>query len=193
MCSKKLKFSLSLAVLAALVPVTAPVTAMDQVFVYPSITSLDCVGIYSEGCGWAPFEGAGGGGGGGGGGYAPAPGIYDDGTRGTPSVNRYSPGCPREAQYMNEVQSFGHVGAPPGIVIVEKPGDRFYNNGQWVKMQADRIYHSTKTPSEIGTRWRTTIHYMYNVETNQVEQLKLKTSFELGCIGTPFQVGAGAG
>ena len=62
--------------------------------------------------------------------------------------------------------------------------DRLYNNGEWVKMQTDRIYHIPAT----STRYRTTVHYMYNTVTSVVEQIKLKTSFELGCKGRLYQI-----
>jgi hypothetical protein len=185
--------------------VTSPVTALEIVYV----SAPSCSNVYSDFCGWGDFFEPGGGGGyypidlsgGGGGGttggtsggttstdqYPIGNGIYDDGTTGTSNnFNRFNPGCAREAQFMNQIFAAASMGTPEGRVIIQNPSDKLYNNGEWVKMQSDRIYREINSDSSIGLRWRTTAHFMYNTVTHEVDQLKLKTSFELGCKGIPY-------
>lgn len=108
----------------------------------------------------------------------------NDGTTGTePKFNRTAPGCQREGYFWLETKSYAEAGNPPGVVIMNTFQDPLYEGPGWVKIQNDRIYHEWQQGWTYIRVYRTQIHYMYNVNTKQVAQMKFKNSFAYGCEG----------
>lgn len=168
------------------------------------VGDMDCNGVYSESCGWGdsgggggnyggypPGEAPGSGGGAGGGGGIPPMGpdevIFNDGSKGKAQVNRFSAGCLRESVFLAQVQSFALAQQPMGQVIMESVKDPAYSSEYWVKYSVDHVLHKYDAATKVTTELYMEAHYMYNRATGQANQLKLKNSFEWGCVGIPVK------
>lgn len=99
--------------------------------------------------------------------------------------NRFIPGCKQEALWLGmtlrDVTASGNfVGTQVPIVVT----DPYYPDGQWIKIQALGVIQdrSSNDPNYMMER-KINIHYMYNVATHQVHQIKFKNSWESGCVG----------
>lgn len=163
------------------------------------VGETDCFGVYSETCGWGDYGDNGGGDvgwtrpgseGGGGGGEAPGSNndnwTNNDGTKGKAQVNRYVAGCLREALFLADIQSNAAAGFPQGIVLFENK-DPAFEGEYWVKYAADLITHRYNAVTKQTVELRSEVHYMYNRATEQVAQVKFKTSFEWACEGIPIR------
>ncbi|QBE63335.1 hypothetical protein [Pseudoduganella lutea] len=152
----------------------------DEVVVIPG--NPPCSGDCSGG----PIVGGGFGGGGGppnGNGSDHGIDGYNDGTKGTSASFNRQPGCQREGYFWAEVAGQAAAGQPPGNVIMDTFGDPLYQAPGWRKFQVTRITREWKAAWNTTMRYSLNIHYMYNIETGQFAQEKLKTSFESGCTG----------
>ncbi len=148
----------------------------------------DCAGILSEQCGWQPY-------------LEPPPEVEspggipvvvvsapktDDGSRGKAmGNNRFTPGCDNEYYFMEDtIARVVGSNEPVGerLELAGGIGDPLYNDGNWEKYEIGTIKRIS-SPGEVTMRFEIRIHYMFNQTTNQIAQVKLKNSFESGCIG----------
>jgi hypothetical protein len=73
-----------------------------------------------------------------------------------------------------------------GEVDIGVVGDPIYAGGDWVKYETEVIMrNSSNVPGSVTIRKQIRIHYFFNHATKQVAQVKLKNSYESGCIGIP--------
>lgn len=112
----------------------------------------------------------------------------DDGTRGKGvEFNRFKWGCDHEIRTLYHLavdvyNSGTYVGK---VLQLSQPlTDQNYNNGQWIKVESDNENFTIATAGS-QRRMFVRIHYMYNVTTGQMHQMKFKTSYESGCLGWP--------
>jgi hypothetical protein len=91
-----------------------------------------------------------------------------------------------------EIANQAVAGNPPGTVIFENPSVPPWNVGGWKKYGVARITHRWTGGNNYITRWAWSIHYMYNVNSHEVAELKMKNSYESGCTGVarPYYPGA---
>ncbi|CAN7146304.1 hypothetical protein [Duganella sp. LjRoot269] len=115
---------------------------------------------------------------------------FDDSTRGTQPLFNRQPGCQREGYFYAEVNALLFAGQPPGLIIMQSFGDPLFSDPGWRKFQVERVYVQWKVETQRNIEWRTQIHYMYNLNTGTFAQVKLKNSYEYGCIGVPKAAGA---
>jgi hypothetical protein len=108
---------------------------------------------------------------------------HDDGTRGNSDTFNRQPGCLKEGLFMDEIAGSALNGDPQGTVIFDNPTVPPYNAAGWKKYGVVRISHQWSQQTNMITRWRWNVHYMYNIYTHEVSQLKMKNSYETGCIG----------
>lgn len=108
---------------------------------------------------------------------------YNDGTKGKGNDFNRQPGCLREGLFMSEALSYAKAGNPPGSIIMTSFGDPRYQGSGWVKYEFGRFYSEWRTGMPVALEFRTVIHFMYNINTGVVDQMKLKTAFQYGCQG----------
>jgi len=150
--------------------------------------SPDCTGIFSDYCGWVGWGGdpligdyyaEGGVGGGSSSSY-----NGDDGTMGVSSTqNRTEPGCLREKLAMEQASSLNGSPQPMGTQLPLTLLDPAYQSPGWAKYSIVQYYRQWDRNSNSTYEWKTEVHYMYNSNTYQVAQVKMKQSFEYGCTG----------
>jgi hypothetical protein len=155
------------------------------------IVVIDGPGGSGAGGIYLPPTGGGGGhngGGGVGGGSNTGDGrnVYggDDGTRGDgTNFNRFKWGCDRENMALfllaKGIYDSGNVVGIQLPIVVTDPN---YTGGQWIKVEAD-TYSEDHVKGQPPKTFFIRVHYMYNVTTHQMHQIKFKTSYESGCIG----------
>lgn len=108
----------------------------------------------------------------------------NDGTTGKAMDFNRQPGCLNEQIFMDQTTSNVIAqGSPIGTYVPLKLGDPLYSNGEWEKWQTEVIMDSWSIASNRTTTRRIMVHYMYNATTNTVAQMKLKNSYEYGCVG----------
>lgn len=128
----------------------------------------------------------GGGGGGGGGGDGTS---GDDGTKGTAEVAGRQAGCLGEQLFMEAVASQVTAGqAPIGSFVPVPITDPAYP-GRWLKYQTSTISNSYPSLQNYKIQQRIIVHYLYNIDTHAVAQMKLKNSYEYGCVGIKKPLG----
>ncbi len=177
-------------------------TTSSQVVIIGHPTCIDDWGqrYYSNYCGWPDFgpdpsngnpgepPNVGGGGG------SSGDFSINDGTTGKGlQYNRLEPGCLRESYAMEQLKSDLKSGYPIGDVVYtpDQIGDPLFQSPGWYKYKADNYgeYATRVSNTEFKTLYfRVHFHYMINVITKEVTQVKMKSSFESGCKGfsAPF-------
>jgi len=116
--------------------------------------------------------------------YANNPNVgYNDGTRGEGNSYNRQPACQNEGYFMKDVMTSVALGNPVGRVIMTNFGDPQFQGYGWVKMTTSRITKVMTSPFVNMTLFNIEIHYMFNVQTLESTQYKIKTSFESGCLG----------
>jgi hypothetical protein len=95
------------------------------------------------------------------------------------------PGCEREAKWVETLLDVIRVSdTPVGTQVPRVITDPNFGDGQWIKMQAtgESIEWHDHSKGEVRV-YTYNVHYMFNVATRQVFQVKLKNSFDAGCVG----------
>jgi hypothetical protein len=185
------KFKLALAIGASCVFMQA---AQAQQIVIVNGTPETCYGSCFGGLpmvnvGYPVFGGGGGVGNQGGSGGSNSSAGYDDYSRGNQPVFNRAPGCVREGMFYKETvdklsQYAAGNGTPPGVVIMDSFNDPLFKNDPgWKKFHTETRGHRINTATGRYTIWRPQIHYMLNIVTGQFTQVKMKNSYELGCVG----------
>jgi hypothetical protein len=141
-------------------------------------------------CGWGDIgEGVGGGGGGranggGGGNNNNGGGAGGDGSTGKSETFNRPPGCLRESLFAAQVVStIAATGSPVGDFLSIPITDPNFSDGQWFKYQTSQYNSNWSAQTNTTYRSKMVIHYMFNVATKQVFQVKFKTSYQYGCVG----------
>ncbi|MFZ6712021.1 hypothetical protein [Undibacterium sp. TC9W] len=179
--SKGTRFLLSTVLLISMC-ISTPITyATDTVTITDHV---DCSDHYSALCGWPdgpiyiPGDSGGGNGGGGGSGAA------GDGSTGKSENNNRPPQCLREQLYLQEIASkIAQTGVAEGTFLSIPISDPNFPDGQWFKYEATSIQSYWTQGDADTTRLKIVVHYMFNVATKEVFQMKIKTSYESGCVG----------
>jgi hypothetical protein len=125
---------------------------------------------------------------------------HDDGTRGWgdiewPKPARTQPGCVAEQLFMAAIAvDIANTHGPVGTFIPLDLQDDRYKDGNWRKYEVHSgITHQITNDNRRGhnfvTKKRIVVHYMYNIATQQVDQMKFKNSYEAGCLGVRMPAG----
>lgn len=164
---------------------TTPSTTSIHVVYVPG--SPDCEGIFSDYCGWGswggdPYDGNYYADGEVGGGSSTS--YPDDGSTGKEmKYNRTVPGCYREYLAMVEAQSQQGSSNPLGIRLPLTINDPAYPEPGWIKISIPHYESRWDRNTNQTLEWRTEVHYLYNTNSFNVAQVKMKQSYEYGCAG----------
>lgn len=92
------------------------------------------------------------------------------------------PACLREQMVLGELLSGFSIGSTPGTVVMGPDAlkDPQYSSGDWVKLEYGQIRRITSGGMVIE-EWRVIIHYMLNLRTKEVDQIKFKNTPEQAC------------
>lgn len=108
---------------------------------------------------------------------------WDDGTSGwadlDPTSRRMDPGCIAEQLFMTGLAiDITNSGGPVGTYIPLELGDPLYSDGTWRKYEVKNAIEHHTSDNYPGRNYvikkRIKIHYMYNMVTRRVEQMKFK-------------------